>query len=168
MNRVIAAVAAAGILVAGAFVASTVASDPADAQTSDTTIVDDGVGPVEGVLDDLVADGVLTQDQADAVLSALRDEWEERRTEREARREERRAERDLIRGFLSDDVIDADELAQLDDDHPFNDPDGPFADAAADGEITVEELREIRGDHRDWHRRYGPFGPSMDGAGDTA
>ena len=155
MKKVLASMAAAGVLVAGAFVASAMMDGPASAQVPDTTVTDDTAsedapmaGPLEEVLDGLVEDGTLTRAQADEVESRLRAAHEERREVRMERREERRADRELIRGFLEDDVIDSDELAQLGDDHPFNDPDGPFADAAADGQITRDELRELREAHR--------------------
>lgn len=161
MKTILASLAAASVLVAGAFVASTVTTDPANAQTTDpvdTNVVvvdDDRVGPLEEVLSDLVDNGTLTLAQADAVADAMLAKRDEIRTEREARREERQANREQIVEFLEDDVIDASELAQLGDDHPFNDPDGPFADAASDGEITRDELRELREQHRGAHRGRG-------------
>jgi hypothetical protein len=155
MKKVLASMAAAGVLVTGAFVASAITDGPASAQVPDTTVADDAApgdpgmaGPLEEVLDGLVADGTLSQAQADEVESRLRAAHEERSEVRMERREERRADRQQIREFLEDDVIDGDELAQLGDDHPFNDPDGPFADAASDGQITREELRELRDAHR--------------------
>ena len=161
MKTILASLAAASVLVAGAFVASTVTTDPANAQTTDpvdTNVVvvdDDRVGPLEEVLSDLVDDRTLTLAQADAVADAMLAKRDESRTERVARREERQANREQIVQFLEDDVIDASELAQLGDDHPFNDPDGPFADAASDGEITRDELRELREQHRGAHRGRG-------------
>jgi hypothetical protein len=161
MRTILASLAAAGVLVAGAFVASAVTTNPASAQTADpadTTVVvvdDDRVGPLEEVLTDLVGDGTLTRAQADAVADAMLIKRDEIRAEREVRREERQANRELIEEFLEDDVIDASELSQLGDDHPFNDPDGPFADAASDGEITRDELRELREQHRGSHRGHG-------------
>jgi hypothetical protein len=177
MRTILASLAAAGVLVAGAFIASTLADAPADAQvaqgpTTDMTDTTEPVGPLVEVLDGLVADGVLNQAQADEVrerLLAAHTEWraerrelreerradrqerrEERRADRQERREERRADRELIRGFLEDGVIDSDELAQLGDDHPFNDPDGPWADAASDGQITRAELAGVG---QMWHER---------------
>ncbi|HSJ72449.1 MAG TPA: hypothetical protein VLA29_12475 [Acidimicrobiia bacterium] len=163
MKTILASLAAAGVLVAGAFIASTLADAPADAQVAQVPTADmtDTVGPLVEVLDGLVTDGVLTQTQADEVrerLLAAHTEWwterrelrEERRADRQERRAERRADRELIRGFLEDGVIDSDELAQLGDDHPFNDPDGPWADVASDGQITREELARVA---QMWHER---------------
>ena len=97
------------------------------------------------VLSDLVDDETISREQADAILAAIGTKAEELKAQREANKA-------LIEGFLEDDVITSDELAQLPDDHPFNDPDGPFADAVSDGELTRDELREARP-----HPRHGAF-----------
>lgn len=160
MRKIIASMAAGGVLVAGAFVASTITSVPAGAQTATTQVLG-GVGPVESVYDEVLAalvdDNTLTQDQADAVKEAFAAKHDEMRAVRDARREERQAEREMIVGFLEDDVIDADELAQLPDDHPFRNEDGQLAEALDDGVLTRDELREAaidrRQDRRD--RRHG-------------
>ena len=154
MKTFLASIAAAGVLVAGAFVASAVTDAPASAQIPVTDVASDEerVGPLQEILDELVADGTLTQAQADEVQTRLEDAYEDIRERRQDRRQDRRADRQQIGEFLEDDVIDSGELAELGDDHPFNDPDGPFADAAADGQITREELeslREERSEHRD-------------------
>lgn len=170
MKKIMVSLAAAGVLVAGAFVASSVTSAPADAQTvAETQAEVVAVGHREAALDEvlaeLVTNGTIDQSQSDAVKEALESKREEMQAEREARREEREADRELIKGFLDDDVISSDELAQLGDDHPFNDPDGPFADAAADGEITKAELQELRPDRG--HRR-GVGGAQEEASADTA
>lgn len=170
MRKIIVSLAAAGVLVAGAFVASSVTSTPADAQVvtdEDTTsaVTDKRAEVVDEVLSGLVTDGTINQTQADTIADAFADKHEELRAEREARREERQANRELISGFLEDDVISSDELAQLDDDHPFNDPDGRFADAAADGEITREELQELRPERG--HRRGAGAAQGEDAANDA-
>lgn len=53
----------------------------------------------------------------------------------------------LMAEMLEDGVIDAGELAELPDDHPLKDPNGPAAGFLEDGELSVDELREL-GDHR--------------------
>ena len=173
MKRIIAAAAAAGVLVAGAFVASTVTTGTASAQTLEvqTTSDEGSESPERGehleeVLGELVADGTLTQTQADAVQEALVEKHEELKAEREARKEERQAAREEVKAMLDDDVIDSSELAELGEDHPFNDPDGPFAEVAADGEITKDELQELRKEHR-MDRRAKRTG-SDEAEGDTA
>lgn len=142
MKRIIASLAAAGVLVAGSFAAVALTSDPAVAQVAEdeatTEEKADRPNPVVDVLDELVADGTLDQGQADAVLSALEAKREELKEERgdKPRRGHRRG---FVRGLLQDGVITADEIADLPDDHPLKDPDGPLADALSDGEITQEE-----------------------------
>jgi hypothetical protein len=173
MKTILVSVAAAGVLVAGALAASTVVDGPALAETTDDSAVEApdaerGAFPRHGeilaeVLDDLVADGTLEQGDADAVEDAWDARREEVRAEMEASREENpgRFERGFKRGFalgglLDDGVIDATELAELPDDHPLNDPDGPAAEFLADGQLTEDELkqlgeqrRERRADDRD-------------------
>ncbi len=162
MKKIITSLAAAGILVAGTFAASTATTSPADAQATDTDVVAERPepGPArDAAMDGLVADGTLTQAQADTVKDRLLAAHEERRAEREARREERkerraerRANRAQIREFLEDDVITADELAQLSEDHPFRNPDGPIGDALADGEITRDELEAAKEAFKEEHQ----------------
>lgn len=167
MRKVIASLAAAGVLVAGAFVASTVTGTEASAQTDETAVtIDEATRPtrgavLDGVLDDLVTDGTLNQSQADAVSDAVavkREEIKEMREERRANRAERHAQ---LEEWLEDGVISAEELDELDVELPIHE-DGPLAEALEDGQITqaewdafVEERKERRG-----HRR----GASQDSA----
>lgn len=63
-------------------------------------------------------------------------------------------------------MITADELSQLPDDHPFNDPDGPFADALADGQLTRDELAEVHPHpRRDRFKRGVGLGALLDDGG---
>jgi hypothetical protein len=173
MKTIFVSIAAAGVLMAGAFAASTVVDGPVLAQTTEDSAVEapDAGRPafprhgeiLAEVLDDLVADGTLEQGDADAVEAAYEARREEVRAEMEAWREENPGsfERGFKRGFalgglLDDGVIDASELAELPDDHPLNDPDGPAAEFLADGQLTEDELkqlgeqrRERRADDRD-------------------
>jgi polyhydroxyalkanoate synthesis regulator phasin len=154
MKKVIAALAAAGVLVAAAFTASIVTDDGiATAQVPDegtTTTTTTTERPEKGaafreVLDELVAAGTITQDQADAIEEAMVAKHEELRESGEGFRHHRRGRGGSeLRGLLEDDVITADELAELPDDHPLNDPDGPAADYLDDGQLTTDELKEIR------------------------
>jgi hypothetical protein len=140
------------MLIAGAFVASTLSLGAASAQTTDTAIVDDEVGPREAVLDEvvqsLIDDGTITEDEAVIVKERFVAKHEELAAEREASREQRREDRELIRGFLDDDVISASELAQLPDDHPLRNTEGVFSSALEDGQITRDELDQVRAEHR--------------------
>jgi hypothetical protein len=151
MKKVIAALAAAGVLVAAAFTASIVTDGGvATAQVPDegTTAVErpDRGAPFREVLDELVAAGTIRQDQADAIEEAMVAKHEERRESGEGFRHHRRGFGGAfgLRELLADDVISADELAELPDDHPFSDPDGPAADYLDDGQLTKDELKEIR------------------------
>ncbi|MEA3511914.1 MAG: hypothetical protein U9R51_10810 [Actinomycetota bacterium] len=155
MKKIFVSIAAAGVLVAGAFAASTIVDGQATAQAIDEPAVERPDIPKPGdildeVLADLVADDTLAQGEAEAVKAALEARHEEVRAQLDEWRENNpgRAERDAaMDGMLEDGVIDADELAQLPDDHPFNDPDGPAAEFLDDGELSADDLREL-GDHR--------------------
>jgi polyhydroxyalkanoate synthesis regulator phasin len=166
MKKILTSMIAAGILVAGVAVAGVVAGSSAEAQTpDDETAVEkpERGSAIKGVLDDLVAENEITQGQADTIIAALEEKWEELR----ANRPEgfRRHGPGFGRGFrsgarfgfhmaelLEDGVIDAAELAELPDGHPLTNPDGPFGDALQDGEITAEELRDVHDQLREQRR----------------
>lgn len=164
-EKFLAATVAGGLLV-GAGLVTAAMSTPgvAEAQEDGTEAGDVRVHPgrgalLEEVLADLVSDGTIDQGQADAITEALAAKAEAFRTERSELRE-------MIQGFLDDGVITADELSQLPDDHPFNDPDGPFADALSDGQLTRDELAEIRPHpRRDAFKRGARFGALLDDGG---
>ncbi len=165
-EKVIAATVAGGLLVGAGFATAAI-SNPAvaEAQETDPTEEND-VRPfhrhsafLEDVLAELVADGTIDQGQADAIVEALT-------AKAEALKAELEEIRALIEGFLEDGVITADELAQLSDTHPFNDPDGPFAEALEDGQLTLEELQEAKPHpRRDFFKRGARFGALLDDGG---
>ncbi len=147
MKKLIAAIAAAGILVSGAFVASTVTSSPADAQTTTDAASDEARPPRPGaildeVLGGLVVDGTLDQSQVDAIKAALeakRAELKEEFGDRPPRIKGER--RGILRGLMADGVITADEIAALPEDHPLRNGEGPLAELLeGDGQITKAEL----------------------------
>ncbi len=170
MKKILASLAAAGVLVAGVFTAAVITGSSATAQESpdDETSLPaqhpERGSAVKDVLDELVVANEITQDQADTILSALKAKWEELKADRPDGGERHR--RGFRRGarfginiaeLLEDGVIDAAELAELPEGHPFTNPDGPFADAAADGQITEEELRDVLEQLRE--ERGGRHGP---------
>ena len=129
-----------------------------------------GTGPAVGdreslldeVLAELVSGGVITQEQSDAITQALTDKAEQRRAEFEAERERLQQMWTQIEGFLEDDVITSDEIAELPADNPFS----TLQDILSDGQITVEELQSVApfgGRFFDGPHRFGPSGPG--GAG---
>ena len=180
MKRFLAALAAAGVLIAGGFVAATVSpTTPASAQesTDEAPVTEDGTverpekgAIMEEVFAELVSDGVITQEQAEQVQAALEAKHEELREQfgdRLQRRDHRNRLGGFLHGALEDGVVDADELAQLPDGHPLNDPEGPFAEYLDDGQLTEEELDQIREQFR---QNRGPrgFGGGQAEADDAA
>ena len=158
MKRTLTAVLAALVLVAGAFTANAIASGGAFAQTSDNDSTSQerpdfpkGGEILEEVLSSFVADGVIDQSTADDIAEALAARAAEVREQRQQWRQDhpgpdRRGFKQGFRlgGFLEDGVIDADELAELPDDHPLKDPEGPAGPYLGDGQLTQEELQQLR------------------------
>ncbi len=84
------------------------------------------------VLDDLVANGTITESQKTAILDGLT-------AERTARREAAQAQRQQLKDFLADGQITQDELDQLPEDSPLRQLTGVMDD----GKITTDELRGL-------------------------
>ncbi len=152
MRKFIASLAAGGVLVAGAFVATTLSNGAAQAQEADDEVATETMAPepgavLTGVLDELVADGVITQSQADAVAEALAEKREELGVRPHVRRHFRHLIAD-VRALLADGVISADEIAELQDGHPFKNEDGPFAELLEDGQITQDEWDAFVEEHK--------------------
>jgi hypothetical protein len=102
----------------------TVAPDQTPDKPRDTALTD--------VLDDLVANGTITESQKAAILDGLT-------AERTARREAAQAQRQQLRDFLADGQITQDELDQLPEDSPLRQLSGVMDD----GKITTDELRGL-------------------------
>jgi hypothetical protein len=102
----------------------TVAPDPTPDKPRDTALTD--------VLDDLVANGTITESQKTAILDGLA-------AERTARREAAQAQRQQLKEFLADGQITQDELDQLPEDSPLRQLTGVMDD----GKITTDELRGL-------------------------
>lgn len=159
MRTIITAAIVAVLLFAGALAATAVIGGQATAQESDDAPTDEQARPHPGgllqeTLDELVADGTITQDQADAIVDAVTAKAEERRDEFQQRRDERgdgfregRRRGFFLGRYLDDGVIDAAELDEimgaLPDDHWLKDPDGPAAPFLEDDQLTVDELRQL-------------------------
>jgi polyhydroxyalkanoate synthesis regulator phasin len=119
---------------------------------------------LDQVLADLVSQGVITQEQSDAITSGLDQAITDKQAEAEAQRQQMQEMWQQIQGFLSDGVITQDEIAQLPADNPFSN----LTDILADGQITTEELQSLP-----WGGFYlkgpgmpfGPGGPGRHGAG---
>lgn len=157
MKKTLTALLAALVLVAGAFTATAITGGAATAQTEDES-TDRPNFPKRGeivdeVLADLVGEEVINQGQADQIAAALRARAEEVHAEMQQWREENPGSGPFGRGFkrgfhlgglLEDGVIDSDEIAELPDDHPLKDPNGPAAKYLGDDQLTKEELQELR------------------------
>ena len=162
-NKIVASIVAGGLLVGAGFVTSVVSSPSAASAQEDAGDSEDkglrhrGFEFLSGVLSDLVSEGTIEQSDADAVLAGVEDKAAEIKAEREVTRE-------LTQELLEDDVITEDEATQLPDDHPFFNE--KFDEAWEDGELTTEEIREIRPHHRrGGFRRGAHFGALLDDGG---
>lgn len=144
----------AGLLVIGGATAVVAAPDAVDdtvGQVSNAATVAGSF--LSDVLADLVTDGVINQQQADAIVEAVDTRAEEKRAEMEQMRE-------LVTSFLEDGVISAEELEQLPADHPWRNLD----EFLADGQLTLDELQQLRGPFGRGHGpRGGPGGHSGPG-----
>lgn len=162
-NKLIAALIAGGLLV-GAGVVTSIVSSPSVAlaqsesdQPEQEGFFQRGLSFLSDVLAGLVGDGTITQDQADEVIAATEAKAVEVRTERQA-------VRDLTKSLLEDGVITEAEAAQLPDNHPFLSDE--YAEAWADGELTIEEIRQVRPHPRlDAFKRGARFGALLDDGG---
>lgn len=144
-ERVLAATVVGGILAGAGFLATTVSAPaPAVAQenpSESSEAKDVAKFPVrsallEEVLSELVEDGTIDQEQADAILQSIAEKAAAFRSEAEGLGS-------MIREFLEDGAISADELEQLPDIPLFDDLETLLGDALDDGVITREELAEL-------------------------
>ena len=101
-------------------------------------------GVLEEVLSDLVTDGTITQDQSEAITAALEEKKEEMAEQRQQLREQ-------LDSFWEDDVLTTEEIEQL----PFADrllEAEALSEMLEDGQITSEEMEEIRSDRSSFNR----------------
>ena len=153
MRRLIWLPVAGFLLIAGAAVA---AATPAVVDTATAALnMSAAAGSLlADVLADLVGDGTITQQQSDAITDAVDTRLEERRADIKQRRDEMRAAHEQLQTFLEDEVITQEELDQLPADHPLR----SLETALDDGQITLDELQDLRGGFRG----FGP-GPGVHG-----
>jgi len=151
-RKIVATLTTAG-LVAGVGTTAVIVSNPGLALAQEEGVeapqVPGQVARHGGLFAGLVEDGVLDQDEVTAVqdaLKALRDAAREDNGVAEHPRGFRRGARAgfALHELLADGVIDADEIAGLPEDSRILDPDGPFAPYLEDGELSVEDLEELR------------------------
>ena len=143
MKRIIWLPLAGFLLIAGATVAAAaptitpVATSAVNTITGADTDVSQapfGRGDLlEQVLADLVEAGTITQGQSDAIIAALTDEVQTRRTAAQEHRE-------LMLGFIADGVITQDEIDQLPADSRLSEL---WNSIAEDGQVNVEDLRGL-------------------------
>lgn len=146
-KKLIAGLATAGLAASAGIATAVVAAPGLAVAQEDTEEAPQVPGSHRGpgrVFADLVADGTLDDDEVAAIRDVLQDlRSDEAAGDRPTRRHPARTGF-ALHEFLEDGVIDADELAALPDDHPVLDADGPFAPYLEDGELTAEELEELK------------------------
>jgi hypothetical protein len=107
---------------------------------------------LDDTLADLVANGTITQTQADAITDAVARAIEDNQAELDGMREQMEQTWQQVQSFLEDGVITSDELSQLAEDNPISN----LEDILADGQITQEELDSVMVGP---HFMRGPGGP---------
>lgn len=140
-TKIVAALVAGGLLVGAGLLTSAI-SAPGTARAQDETDEKEDRGPVShvvgflgDVLDELVEDGTITEDQADAIVEATENKVEEVI-------EEHHELRGQLSDFLEDGVITEAEAAELPDDHWLLSD--VFDEAWQDGELSFADIRELR------------------------
>jgi hypothetical protein len=152
MRRLIWLPLAGALLTGGAAIGAAAPGLVDDAARTVSEMPGRGASLISEVLADLVGQDVITQNQSDAITTALDERVEQERADRKAQRDEMKALAEQLRGFIEDDVIIADEVAQL--------PDGELKTTLegllVDGQITRQQLRDARADLRGLGRLFGP------------
>lgn len=152
-TKIMAAIAAGAVLVVAGLVFSFVSfpgiAGAQEESTGERSVAARALGFLERVLDELVSEGTIDQEDADAVLTAIEEEVEEFRAEHPDFRPGRHLLRKGARlgALLDDGGITQEEYDALPEDSRFRDID--IGDALDDGLITPEELREAIREHRE-------------------
>lgn len=151
-NKIIASLTTAGLVASGG-VAAAVTSAPGLAIAQEDTVEAPEVpGPHtnrDGLLQTLLEEGVLDDAEVAAVQEVLEELRATMAEENGVDGSERRVRRPMRAGFrlhqlLEDGIVDAEEIAGLPEDSPILDPDGAFAPYLDDGELSAEELDELK------------------------
>lgn len=139
-TKIVAAFVAGGLLVGAGLLTSAI-SAPGTAWAQEGTDAKDR-GPVShvigflgDVLGELVEDGTITEDQADAIVEATENKVEELIDQHHELRGQ-------LSEFLEDGVITEAEAAELPDDHWLLSD--AFDEAWQDGELSFADIRELR------------------------
>jgi hypothetical protein len=120
-------------------------------------------GLFQQVLADLVSQGVINQNQSDAITQALQNKVDQLKTQAQQQRQELQQERQQIQTFLQDGVITQDEIDQLPADSPLRQV---FDSIAKNGQVTLQQLQQLPGFGFGFDRGWSPgFGPGHFGPG---
>jgi polyhydroxyalkanoate synthesis regulator phasin len=124
------------------------ASTPAPTDPGATAAPDQRHGPLglkgaaqdvlNEVLAKLVADGTITQAQADAITSGIKDELAQRQATLQELRQQWQETATKLKTFLEDGVITQSEIDTLPADSPLR---VAFDSIATDGQITLDQLK---------------------------
>lgn len=152
-KKIVAAVAAGAILVVAGLVFSLVTfpgiAGAQEGDSSDDPVASRALGFLERVLDELVSEGTIDQEDAEAVLAAVEEEIEgfnEEHPEWEHSRRHLLRKGARIGALLDDGGITQEEFDSLPEESRLRQLD--LEEALADDLITPEELREVLREHR--------------------
>lgn len=152
-RKIMAAIAAGAILVVAGLVFSFVSfpgiAGAQEESTEERSVAPRALGFLERLLDELVSEGTIDQEDADAVLAAVEEEIEEFRAEHPDFRPGRHLLRKGARigALLDDGGITQEEYDALAEDSRLRGLD--LDEALSDDLITPEELREAIREHRE-------------------
>lgn len=134
-KTIVAMLAAAAVLVVGGALGAIAQTDEAETETTVTDVAPLGHKGerLAELLDEMVADGVITSEQAESITEWLENKHAEIRAEREAMRA-------LFEEAWSDGILTEEEAAQF----PFSERLAAIEELWADGQVTQEEWDAFR------------------------
>jgi len=110
------------------------------------------------VLADLVANGTISQAQADAITNAVKDEIANRQDAAQKLRQQWQDTANKLKTFLQDGVITQDEIDTLPADSPLR---IAFDSIAKDGQVTLDQLKNFLPFGGEYHAGPGGFGKGL-------